>query len=414
MEDIQNRTGMKRQSGGTFIKGILTGGLGVFLVMLLIFLPLMKSKQTGQSPEFVTTGDSEWLNRDAQTKLNTLEKLIEENYYEDVDRDELVTGMYKGLFEGLGDPYSTYYTPEEYEDMMISTNANYYGIGAGLQQDTRSMVVTVTFVYEGSPAEAAGIKPGDEIVKVGEIEGTSMELSELVTHIRGEEGTSVHLEIMREEEGALEFDVERAKVDIPTVEYQMLEGSVGLVQVSEFAENTPEKFEAAINDLTEQGMTKMIVDLRNNGGGLVLACQQMLDIILPEGVVVYTEDKNGDRFDYTSDAERSMDIPIVVLVNENTASASEIFAGAIRDFEYGTIVGTTTFGKGIVQTIQKLPDGSAVKITTAKYYTPNGDNIHGTGITPDVEAEYKYLGDEEGDYDPMMDSQVLKALEVLR
>lgn len=408
-EELRNR------DRSVFRRGILTGGLSVFLVMLLIFIPLMKPAKAGNDPDYVSTGKGGWLDEEAQAKLNTLEQLIEESYYEDIDTEDLVTGLYKGLFEGIGDPYSTYYTPEEYEDMMISTNANYYGIGAGLQQDVRTMTVVVTFVYEGSPAEAAGLKPGDEIVKVGDIEGTSMELSKLVTHIRGEEGTSVHLEILREgEDDILEFDIERAKVEIPTVEYGMLEDNVGLIQVFEFAETTPEKFEEAINDLTQQGMTKMIVDLRNNGGGLVLACQKMLDIILPEGTVVYTEDKNGKRFNYTSDAERSMDIPIVVLVNENTASASEIFAGAIRDFDYGTIVGTTTYGKGIVQTIQKLPDGSAVKITTAKYYTPSGENIHGTGITPDVEAKYEYLGeDEEEEYDPMLDSQVLKALEVL-
>lgn len=404
MEESQNRQSFRR--------GILTGGIVVLLIMLPVCMAFARPGRFGQNPNPVVTGDDRWLDEDAQLKLNTLEQLIEQNYYEDIEQEDLVTGLYKGLFAGLGDPYSTYYTPEEYEDMMISTNANYYGIGAGLQQDVRTMIVTVTFVYEGSPAESAGLKPGDEIVKVGDIEGTSMELSELVTHIRGEEGTSIHLEILRDG-NVLEFDVERAKVEIPTVEYEMLNDNVGWIQVLEFAENTPEKFEAAIHDLTGQGMTRMIVDLRNNGGGLVLACQKMLDIILPEGVVVYTEDKNGKRFNYTSDAEHSMDIPIVVLVNENTASASEIFAGAVRDFDYGTIVGTTTFGKGIVQTIQKLPDGSAVKMTTAKYYTPNGDNIHGTGITPDVEAEYEYQGDEEGEYDPMMDSQVLKALEVL-
>lgn len=404
MEESQNRQSFRR--------GILTGGIVVLLIMLPVCMAFARPGRFGQNPNPVVTGDDRWLDEDAQLKLNTLEQLIEQNYYEDIEQEDLVTGLYKGLFAGLGDPYSTYYTPEEYEDMMISTNANYYGIGAGLQQDVRTMIVTVTFVYEGSPAESAGLKPGDEIVKVGDIEGTSMELSELVTHIRGEEGTSIHLEILRDG-NVLEFDVERAKVEIPTVEYEMLNDNVGWIQVLEFAENTPEKFEVAIHDLTGQGMTRMIVDLRNNGGGLVLACQKMLDVILPEGVVVYTEDKNGKRFNYTSDAEHSMDIPIVVLVNENTASASEIFAGAVRDFDYGTIVGTTTFGKGIVQTIQKLPDGSAVKMTTAKYYTPNGDNIHGTGITPDVEAEYEYQGNEEGEYDPMMDSQVLKALEVL-
>ena len=192
----------------------------------------------------------------------------------------------------------------------------------------------------------------------------------------------------------------------------MLENNIGYIQVSEFAENTPTQFSDAITDLQGQGMEKLIIDLRDNGGGMVVSCQQMLDTILPEGTVVYTEDKYGNRQDYTSDAEHYLDMPIAVLVNGNSASASEIFAGAIRDFDYGTLIGTTTFGKGIVQNIMQLKDGSAIKLTVAKYYTPNGDNIHGTGITPDVEIEYEYTGDTEGTYDEMQDNQLLKAIEV--
>ena len=331
-----------------------------------------------------------------------------------MDREDLINGMYKGLFEGIGDPYSEYYTPEEYEDIMISTHANYYGIGAGLTQDKNTMEVSVTHIYDNSPAQEAGLKEGDKIVKVDDIEATSMELSELVTNIRGEEGTTVHLVIEREGESEnLEFDVSRAKVDIPTVAYKMLENNIGYIQVSEFAENTPTQFSDAITDLQGQGMEKLVIDLRDKGGGMVVSCQQMLDMILPEGTVVYTEDKYGNRQDYTSDAEHYLDMPIAVLVNGNSASASEIFAGAIRDFDYGTLIGTTTFGKGIVQNIMQLKDGSAIKLTVAKYYTPNGDNIHGTGITPDVEIEYEYTGDTEGTYDEMQDNQILKAIEVL-
>ena len=195
------------------------------------------------------------------------------------------------MFEGIGDPYSEYYTPEEYEDIMISTHANYYGIGAGLTQDKNTMEVSVTHIYDNSPAQEAGLKEGDKIVKVDDIEATSMELSELVTNIRGEEGTTVHLVIEREGESEnLEFDVSRAKVDIPTVAYKMLEYNIGYIQVSEFAENTPTQFSDAITDLQGQGMEKLVIDLRDNGGGMVVSCQQMLDMILPEGTVVYTED----------------------------------------------------------------------------------------------------------------------------
>lgn len=349
-------------------------------------------------------------------KLNRLIGEIGLYYYEDVDATDLETGLYKGLFSGLGDPYSQYYTPEEYEDIKISASAQYYGIGAALQQDKTTMRVTVSRVYEDSGAEAAGIKKGDEIVEVEDIKASETELSELVAKIRGEEGTTVHLKVTREgEEEALDFDVTRGEVHIPTVTSKMLEDGIGYIQVSEFAESTPQDFQSAIDTLTEQGMTSLMVDLRDNGGGVLTACQKMLDIILPEGIVVYTEDKYGNRVDYKSDAERCLKLPIVVLINGNSASASEIFAGAIHDFDYGTLIGTKTFGKGIVQNVKMLEDGSAYKLTVSKYYTPNGHNIHGTGIEPDIEVEYEYTGDADAEeYNELLDSQVLKAIEVLK
>lgn len=404
---------VESQKRKIFVKGILYGALGAFFISTVLLVIGIKTNAFGTRAEQIQQDEEgEWLDEDVIAKLNMLENQIELSYYDEVDKEDLIDGLYKGLFEGLDDPYSVYYTPQEYEDLLISTTANYCGIGAALQQDTKTMVVTISRVYEGSPAEEAGLKQGDEIVMVNDIDGTSMELSDLVTHIRGEEDTMVHIVVNREGE-ELEFDVMRAKINIPTVDYRMLDGEIGLIQVSEFAESTPTQFKEAIDTLTQQGMKRMIVDLRSNGGGLVTACQQMLDMILPEGTVVYTEDKYGHRQDYTSDAQHSMDIPIVVLTNEYTASASEIFAGAIRDFDYGTLVGTTTFGKGIVQSIQPLSDGSAIKITTAKYYTPCGDNIHGVGIEPDVEVDYEYQGDAQEEYDPMKDSQVQKAIEVL-
>ena len=374
----------------TYWRGAITGAASVMAVLLIVLLigiysgaVVIGGKGGTGGSQTVTASDGDLLSKDVINKLDNLADQINADYYEDVDQEDLINGMYKGLFEGIGDPYSEYYTPEEYEDIMISTHANYYGIGAGLTQDKNTMEVSVTHIYDNSPAQEAGLKEGDKIVKVDDIEATSMELSELVTNIRGEEGTTVHLVIEREGE------------------------------VSEFAENTPTQFSDAITDLQGQGMEKLVIDLRDNGGGMVVSCQQMLDMILPEGTVVYTEDKYGNRQDYTSDAEHYLDMPIAVLVNGNSASASEIFAGAIRDFDYGTLIGTTTFGKGIVQNIMQLKDGSAIKLTVAKYYTPNGDNIHGTGITPDVEIEYEYTGDTEGTYDEMQDNQILKAIEVL-
>ncbi len=349
-------------------------------------------------------------------KLNDLIGEIGLYYYEDVNTQDLVNGIYKGLFAGIGDPYSEYYTAREYEDIMINATANYYGIGAALQQDPDTMQVRIANVYDGSGAKEAGLKKGDEIVQVDEIVATSTELSDLVTHIRGEEGTTVHIMVQREGEADyLEFDVKRGEVTIPTVKSKMLDGDIGYIQVAEFATSTPDDFMKAAENLQAEGMKYMIVDLRANGGGVLTACQEMLDEILPKGVVVYTEDKYGNRVDYSSDAARYMEIPMAVLIDGNTASASEIFAGAIRDFDYGTLIGTKTYGKGIVQSVCPLPDGSAYKLTVSKYFTPCGDNIHGTGIEPDIELEYEYTGDENAEeYDEMQDNQILKAIEVLR
>ena len=348
-------------------------------------------------------------------KLNNLIGEIGRYYYEDVNTEDLVTGIYKGLFEGLGDPYSEYYTKQEYEDIMIDANANYYGIGAALLQDKNTMQVTISKVYDGSGAQTAGLMEGDEIIQVEDIVSVSMELADLVQNIRGEEGTTVHITVLREGETEYrEFDVKRGEINIPTVESKLLEGDVGYIQVLEFATSTSKDFVKEIESLSAQGMKYMIVDLRGNGGGVLTACQEMLDAVLPEGVVVYTEDKNGVRVDYTSDAEHFMDIPMAVLIDGHTASASEIFAGAIRDYDYGTLIGTKTFGKGIVQSVRSLPDGSAYKMTVSKYFTPNGDNIHGTGIEPDIELEYEYTGDEDEEYDELKDNQIQKAIEVLR
>lgn len=258
------------------------------------------------------------------------------------------------------------------------------------------------------------MKDGDILAQVKDLDISDMELAEVVTHIKGEEGSAVHLRLIREGEADyVEMDVERRQIEVPTVQYQMLEGDIGFIQISEFAESTPEQFEEAITEMQGNGMKSMIVDLRDNPGGVLQSVCTMLDDILPEGLVVYTEDKYGNRSDYKSDKE-CMDIPMAVLINENSASASEIFAGAVKDYGYGTLIGTKSFGKGIVQTIIPLEDGSAVKVTMAKYFTPKGNYIHEVGIAPDIELEYKYLEESDETYNPMHDNQVQKAIEVLQ
>jgi len=417
MEELETQQRIPKDKQ-PFKKGILIGALASFagiLVIAAIAVFIIKDKYTVTLIDKNASDSQEVLGSDSEKKIKQLLGQIDLYYYEDTDTQDLTDGLYKGLFEGLDDPYSVYYTKEEYESMMASTSGSYCGIGAVLSQDAKTMQVTVLHVYEDSPAEKAGLKDDDTILKVDDIDATSMELSELVTNIRGDEGSNVHIEVYREgKSDQLEYDIQRAKVEVPTVEYEMMENNIGYIQITEFAEPTEEQFMKAVNALQEQGMQAMVVDLRDNPGGYLTAVTQILDDILPEGITVYTEDKYGKRQNYTSDDEHSMDIPMAVLINENSASASEIFAGAIKDYQYGTLIGTKSFGKGIVQTVKQLNDGSAIKLTTAKYYTPKGNYIHKVGIEPDVELEYEYSGDKDAEYDKTKDNQIQKALEVLK
>lgn len=354
------------------------------------------------------------LDRDTVDKVDELTNYMDLYYYEDYDVQDVQDGLLKGVVSGLGDKYSAYYTAEEYKEQQLSTSGTYYGIGAALAQDKDTMQVTITKIYEGTPSEEAGLKKDDVIVSADGTDATSMELTDFVKLIRGEEGTTVHLEIYRPStEETLEFDVERKNVELPSVSSQMLENNIGYIQISEFQSKTAEQFESALSSLKDQGAQSLIVDVRGNGGGLVDSVVAILDDILPEGTVVYTEDKYGNRQDYTSSGDTYLDMPIAVLVDQNSASASEIFAGAIKDYNYGTLIGTKTFGKGIVQTVFSLPEGDAIKITTAKYFTPDGNYIHGVGIEPDIELEYQFMGGENDEYSVDLDNQIQKAIEVL-
>ena len=364
-----------------------------------------------------TQGTSEQTvaDKEVRDKLSDMAYIIDAYYYDDVTEDQIAEGLYRGLLSSLNDPYSQYYDADEYQSMREETSGSYYGIGAVLQQDRETKQVTILHVYEGAPSQEAGLKDGDVILSIDGTAADGKELSELVKEIKGEEGTSVHIVVQREGvTEKLEFDVERRKVEVPTVEYQMLPENVGFLQISEFSEMTPAQFKGAVESLKAQGMTSLIVDVRDNPGGVLDSVADVLDQVLPEGLVVYTEDKYGEREEYTSSGETYLDLPLAVLVNENSASASEIFAGAIKDYAYGTLIGTKTFGKGIVQSIIGLGDGSAVKVTIAKYFTPKGNYIHGVGILPDIELEYAYQNPEDTEYNPMHDNQVQKALEVLK
>lgn len=389
----------------SFGKGVLTGVLCTLLIFSMIL--------AGGAIYLTRSLGSLGLDGFSLGKLKYITGLINYYYYEDVDSKSLGEGVYKGVMEGLNDPYSVYYTKSEYEDMMIDTTGNYAGIGAVLSKNIETGAVTVVSVYEGTPAEKAGLQSGDVIISADGHRGDSEELDSFVRYVRGEEGTKLVIEYEREGKSNV-VEVTRAQVSVPSVKYEMMPGNIGYIALAEFSSNTKEQFDAAMEDLQSQGMQAVIFDMRTNGGGLVDSVVEILDEILPEGTTVYMEDKKGQRTDYTSDGEHYLDMPIAVLTSGNTASAAEIFAGAIRDYEYGTLIGTKTYGKGIVQTTVPLSDGSAIKITIASYYTPKGECIHKKGIKPDVELEYQFLGGDDEEYSTSLDNQIQKACEILR
>lgn len=396
--------------------GILSG---MIIIVMVLFVALQVTFNSGRTIILGGKGVSQvenhaLLEEDVVEKIDEIYSYLNLYYYEDYELEAIEEHLYKGVMNGLDDPYSQYYTKEEYKDLMVSTSGTYAGIGAGLNQNVDTMEVIISKVYAGTPAEEAGLMNGDYVLKVNDIDATSMELSDLVKHIRGEENTTVHMIIYREStQETLEFDVERRYIELPSIEGEMLEDGIAYVQITEFQAKTDEQFAEMIHSLKTQGMKGLILDVRANPGGYLSSVVEIADQILPKGLVVYTEDKYGTRNEHTSDA-MCMDIPLVLLIDGNSASASEILAGAIKDYEYGTLVGTTTFGKGIVQNIVPLSNGDALKITTSKYFTPNGNYIHKVGIAPDIEIEYEYTGPEDEPYDKQYDNQFLKALEIMQ
>ena len=338
------------------------------------------------------------------TKMQELQSYIDRFYLFDYDEENVESGIYKGMMAGLGDVYTNYYTPEEYASFMESSNGSYSGIGAMLSQDYNTGIITVVKVFEGSPAAEAGVQPDDILYKVKGEEVTGMDLNLVVSDLKGEEGTDVEASFMRGTD-VLDLTLTRRSIEVPTVEYRLITDKIGYISISEFDDVTDDQFIAALDDLNSQGMENLIIDLRDNGGGLVDVTCDILDQLLPEGLIVYTEDKDGNREEETSDAEHYFPGKMAVLVNGNSASASEIFAGAIKDYGVGTLIGTQTFGKGIVQSLFPLSDGSAIKITVSRYYTPAGNNIHEVGIAPDIVLDK--------DTESADDNQLQKAIEVL-
>lgn len=441
----------EKKNKNRFWKGVLVGALvtafaglvivGIAAGISIIGHTVMDGQSMAGIIESSGNPEEEALNlQRIGNKLDLLEQVVDDYFLfeEDVDTEQMEAGIYKGMLAGLEDPYTTYYTEEEYRAMTEETEGVYCGIGVQVSQNLETGIITILRVFPGSPAEEAGLKKGDILYKVGALDVYDQELDTLVSqYIRGEEGTFVDLTVLRDGE-EISATVERRMVESVTVEAQLLPDKTGYVMVTQFDLVTADQFISAVDSLEKQGMERLVIDLRDNPGGVVDACVKMAAYLLPEdqyeGTILSTADKNGkgDRYycqggkllfegsgsnpEYPMDDGHELDMPIAVLINGMSASASEVFAGALRDYGMATLVGTTSFGKGIVQALLPLDDGSAVKVTIAHYYTPAGHDIHKKGLEPDVEIELELDEDLIGQYDVPLDrdNQVQKAIEVLK
>ena len=383
-----------------FWQGALCGALAVLLGLGLVSC-------AGRLPFL---GKEEAVSQETKEKLSGIQALIQKEYIGEVDEDALQTGICQGYVGALGDPYSAYYDEEQTSALMETTQGEYGGIGVVLTQNLDTGVTTASSVYEDSPAMKAGMKDGDIIYQVEGRDVSGMALEEISGSIKGEKGTTVEITVLRgEEREEVTLTITRDTIQAETVKTRMLEDEIGYLAISEFDSVTLEQYREGLAELTAQGMEGLIVDLRGNPGGNLDTVCEILDLMLPEGLIVYTEDKDGNRQEFTSDEAQEVQVPLAVLVDGNSASASEIYAGAIQDYGIGQIVGTKTYGKGVVQTIYDLKDGTSLKLTVAEYFTPNGRNIDGEGITPDVEVTY-----QRDENDPEADNQLDRAVEALQ
>lgn len=381
-----------------FLKGVLCGTLVTLVV-------------AGAAGMYLkNTGYGETIDKKTARKLEQIKDIIDDSYLkgDEIKESDLENFLLKGYVNGLKDTYSVYYNEEETKELYETTEGEYSGIGAVMSQNLETGVITMVNVYEDSPAEKAGFKNNDILYKVNGKDISTEDISKVVNKIKGEEGTEVTITVLRDGK-EYEATATREKLEAHTIEYEMKEDHIGYVRITEFDMVTYNQFVEAITDLKKQGMKGIIIDLRGNPGGNLSTVCQMLDYILPEGLIVYTEDKDGKREVMTSDEEHKLEMPMTVLVDGRSASASEIFAGAIQDYQLGTLVGTTTYGKGVVQQLFDLKDGTCLKLTIAEYFTPKGRNIHEKGIKPDVEVEYQC---DKNNADA--DNQLDKAIEVLK
>lgn len=355
-------------------------------------------------------------------KLEMLDAILDLKYLYDYDKDELRENALKAYVDALDEPYTGYFSPEEFDEYTEALQDGYTGIGIIVAVDDEDRIIVLA-PFEDSPAYKAGIEPGNILKAVDGVDYSGSELNEAVSVIRGgREGTTVDITIIKESGEEVTLTVERSDISDNSVKSEMLDGGIGYIRITQFnmesengSHSTSTEFKSKLDELNNQGMERLIIDLRDNPGGLLPEVCDIADTLLPEGTITYIEDKNGKRQTYSSDPE-CVDIPMVVLINGNSASASEILTGALKDYGAATVVGTTSFGKGIVQDVYTLPDGSGISLTTAKYYTPSGVCIHEIGIEPDIEVEMpeEYKNKYASTIEHSKDTQLQKAIEIIK
>lgn len=430
MTEQENKSLEEKETKNKFWKGVLVGALvmafcGLIVVGMAAGIWIVGRKNSikentqVQAAASENSEESDELDMDQiGAKLWYMEQVIDQYYLfdEDVEREDPVELMYAAYVLSLKDPYSSYYTVEDYNSLMESTEGEYCGVGVMVSQNVYTGIVTVIKVFKDAPADVAGMLPGDIITAVGDMSISGMDLSLVVSdYIKGEEGTDVTLTVYRESvDEYIDLTMKRAMVQNPTVEYEMLESNIGYIALSAFEEVSTEQFIKAVEDLESQGMESLIVDLRNNGGGVVTAAEGISDYLIEDGkTIVSFKGKGVEDSTYVAKDGHAIDVPLVVLVNEQSASASEVLTGALKDNDTATVVGTKTFGKGIAQGIFPIPDGSALKLTTAYYYVPSGECIHEVGIEPDVEVELKEELKSMVEVPKEDDNQLQAAIDVL-
>lgn len=434
--DRQSERGKAAGSQNRFWMGVLTGALVMAFVGLIIVgmsagiylfgrRVISRQPQPGAPP--ITEEPAKRVDFEQVTsKMEMIQQIIDQVFLYDEDAQNVEDFIYRGMMAGLDDPYSVYYSEEDYKLMQESTSGTYSGIGAMISQNRTTGLCTVVKVFDGSPALEAGMRPGDVVYKVEDtlVAGESLDVI-VSNYVKGEEGTPVQITVYRADEDAyVDLTLTRKKIEVPTVESRMLDETTGYVAVSEFDLITVDQFKTAIDDLTAEGMKQLVIDLRNNPGGILDSAVAMVDYLIPDdmmdfkkgegkSLIVYTADRNGEGETYTASDGHAVDLPIAILVNGDSASASEVFTGAMKDYGRAVVVGTTSYGKGIVQNLIPLGDGSAIKLTTAHYYTPSGFDLHEKGIVPDVEVPLDESLRTQAVIRPEDDNQLKKAVEVL-